>query len=85
MLSHQQSILTSGRLLGYIQSNTIKTVFVSPDITLTAFSSNLLRTVNEWVIEIVDQITNVIVMGSGRPLHHDHCLLLADKKRSLKI
>ncbi|MFC9778353.1 CHAT domain-containing tetratricopeptide repeat protein [Paenibacillus chitinolyticus] len=52
-----------GSLVHRLQAQDIKKVYVSPDITLKAFSTSLIRFENEWVISKLDNISNIIDMG----------------------
>ena len=52
-----------GSLIHRLQSQDIKKVYVSPDTTLKAFSTSLIRFENEWVISKLDNISNIIDMG----------------------
>ncbi|OBR67662.1 hypothetical protein A7K91_22565 [Paenibacillus oryzae] len=57
------SIEIYGSLIHRLQAQDIKKVYVSPDITLKAFSTSLIRFENEWVISKLDNISNIIDMG----------------------
>jgi hypothetical protein len=50
-------------LLTRLQANDIKTIYITPDFTLRAFSTNLIRHENEWVISKVDNMNNIIDVG----------------------
>lgn len=52
-----------GSLINRLRGQDIKKVYVSPDITLNAFSTSLIRFENEWLISKLDNISNIIDMG----------------------
>ena len=57
------SIQIFDSLLWRLQANDIKKVYITPDITLKAFSTSLIRFENEWVISKLENINNIIDIG----------------------
>lgn len=57
------SVEIYGSLLRRLQANDIKKVYITPDFTLKAFSTSLIRIENEWVISKLDTINNIIDIG----------------------